>query len=78
MELTGKQLEIVKDVFQTEDAFGYTQALNDLYLGFLISSNDDNGELTQDQITNKFFIISQLSKLLKAVEPLGLRKEVQP
>lgn len=73
MNLTEHQERVLDDVFQTEDADGFITALNDLYLGFLRSSNDDLGELTMDEITSKFFIITQLSKLIKAVEPLGLR-----
>ena len=72
-KLTDHQLAVLDDVFQTKDADGFITALNDLYLGFLISSNDYQGELTMDEIRNKFFIVTQLSKLLKAVEPLGLK-----
>ena len=73
MELTEHQLTVLDDVFQTDNADGFIKALNDLYLGFLISSNDEQGELTMNEITSKFVIITQLSKLIKAIEPLGLR-----
>ena len=71
MKLSDQQFQIVHEVFQSNNAFGYTETLMDIYEGFLASSNDDLGRMSQDYTTNCFHLLRQVCKLLVAIEPNG-------
>lgn len=67
--LTLEQCMVIQDVFQTEDAAGFTEVLMDLFHGYLQSSNDDSGEIPPETIKSNFFAITQVSRLLRILEP---------
>jgi len=69
MNLTQKQETVLLEVFDTGTASELTLELMDIFEGYLLSSNDYLGEISQDQIKKKFSIIHQISKLISAVEP---------
>lgn len=73
LTLSENQIETIKDFYGLLDADNCKDQLTELLSIYVASSCPEFGELSQEDIEQKSLIVSRTIKLLKAMEPLGLK-----
>lgn len=66
--LNEEQSEALIGFFKANDAAGHIQQLLDVFEGYLISSNEERGIIAPDVLTENFYEIRMVIRLINAIE----------